>query len=332
MTNGVSLNVSQLQNPQGGYNNISGNGEGIYTSTGNLLYLQNNTTSGCNNFYTSATGSWDIYGYLSGYSCASRNIAGNNNFWTSSNGQPVWGTNYELWNKSICFPNNNVTITDPTPKAYQSCGGGGSDIITNNLLNPFTSTSDVRQITTASFNNVYISTAVQQAINNLTISNASGNNVKALGEFTEILSYPITNATPSEDWLLQVSYDYLKTAAGLVFGNNQNSTNVTLLQKVFAVQDKLIGIYNTDSNYEKKLYTTLDKALIYRLNSNRSEALNIINGMLIWAKSSDYAMLNHWICMIQTEKDILAGTIKKEDIQSIVESCNTLYGSSSRVQ
>gem|GEM_PF-4759979 len=332
MTNGVSLNVSQLQNPQGGYNNISGNGEGIYTSTGNLLYLQNNTTSGCNNFYTSATGSWDIYGYLSGYSCASRNIAGNNNFWTSSNGQPVWGTNYELWNKSICFPNNNVTITDPTPKAYQSCGGGGSDIITNNLLNPFTSTSDVRQITTASFNNVYISTAVQQAINNLTISNASGNNVKALGEFTEILSYPITNATPSEDWLLQVSYDYLKTAAGLVFGNNQNSTNVTLLQKVFAVQDKLIGIYNTDSNYEKKLYTTLDKALIYRLNSNRSEALNIINGMLIWAKSSDYAMLNHWICMIQTEKDILAGTIKKEDIQSIVESCNTLYGSSSNTR
>lgn len=122
----------------------------------------------------------------------------------------------------------------------------------------------------------------------------------------------------------------LKTASGLVFGNNQTVINTALLQKVFNVQDKLIGIYNADSNYENKLYTTLDKALIYRLTNNRTVALSMINAMLIWAEPKDYAMLNHWICMIQTEKDILAGIIKPGDIQSAVESCNTSYGSNMR--
>jgi hypothetical protein len=139
--------------------------------------------------------------------------------------------------------------------------------------------------------------------------------------------YPIANTTAKEDWLLQVSYEYLKTAAGLVFGNNQTVTNTALLQQVFNVQDKLISTYSSDSNYDKKLYTTLDKALIYRLTNNRTEALTMINAILAWAKPTDYAMLNHWICMIQTENDILTGVIKPENIQSTVESCNTSYGS-----
>ena len=81
------------------------------------------------------------------------------------------GTNYELWTThSHCTPNADITITDPTPKTYQTCSApGGNVIITGN--DPFTSTS-VRQITTSSFNNVYLGVAVQQAINDLTISNA----------------------------------------------------------------------------------------------------------------------------------------------------------------
>lgn len=290
--NGCVVDLSGTIN---GHNDLSNNLYPIWYSSAGTPIL----SSGYNKFIH-GSGGLDFFGTLN---TTPPYVLAPYNEWKSPNGSPISGTDY-----SSTLPN----VYDFYYAPYNATGcGGGQGLMAIQPTNQLT--TDVSTITTTSFSNVSLSTAVTSATTDL----ASGNTISAISKLHEILNTNIKAPKANDEYWLDMAYNYLNTASGIAVKNNQITASGHL-NKMLAINDKQITKYQ--SNYQKHLHRSLDKAHTYRLFGRQDLAVNIINNILTWVSPDDLDYINQWYCINKTESDYNAGLITLDEADAIYQS------------
>ncbi|MBI4649512.1 MAG: T9SS type A sorting domain-containing protein [Bacteroidia bacterium] len=201
--------------------------------------------------------------------------------------------------------------------------------IPNQPVHPFNSPYipeiAVRKINTQSFNNEYLNNAVKQTIDLIAEEPAQSATFEELSKFHEILTYPVTDANIGEEWLLDFSYTYDKSSYG---GWQKNKLNIELsdenVQKIIEIENLFINKYITEENNKKHVHLKVNKAQTYRIINHRDLAINELNEALVIADTFDLPLLNQWLCINQTEDNILKGFVGAEEIQTAIEQCDAV--------
>ncbi len=246
--------------------------------------------------------------------------------------------------------------TDPNNPTLDS-----ASIITNNFLNntnqvncptngngvntthfkphPLDINSNSSVISTASFYNKTVQEALQLSLSKMDKMQNSMKVNEAADLFTEILKYnyssPLTNS--ADKYLLELAYQKLYTCvAQLVEWHKDTATNflplplslnnrVNDLHLICALRIGRKSI--TEADYKEINHLILlDKACIYRLTNDYSNALSIINFITSnFPKAQHLNSFENYKCIWNTEFEALNGNITTDEALIRLASCQKAY-------
>ncbi len=246
------------------------------------------------------------------------------------------------WNVNGTFSQNDysivdqygspLTITDAHPlnstvacgQAIPPCPNPPCD----NWLDMLSSCPQCDIINTDDFVNERLNEATSISLDMIK-SNDPLNYRKGVELFYQILweNYP----NPSERELLLLNYNYIKLleSLGNAFKYNQISCNensvdlCSVLRMVVDIEDKFIVQAETEGNYFRRFYYSMDKAQTYRLACRRDLSLSLLNEIHTWVNQEEIEQVNDFICVVQNEIDILNGTIELGSIEEVMSSCQS---------
>jgi hypothetical protein len=191
--------------------------------------------------------------------------------------------------------------------------------------------ADNPQISTTSFVDISLDSALIFAASQLEIVDSSGNNYTAVELFHEILTSPLDRTNPEIRWKMEWGRSQMKTAVELMFQNSQlfQANNLvsfeTPVNQYVNVLNAMTDTVLTDSTYKSQFYLELDKGQLFRTLGNPLMAKHIyVHLDDCQLDSVEQSLLNNWRQQVDLELS-LANQFMVQDISpdSISFSVNT---------
>lgn len=285
------INMSEDQTPQGGKSRIFNNSNFcIKFLVASGIYLDNGY-----NQITKSSG-LKIQGTIVESCGNTLNLPARNNQWfTPTNGQPVQGTDYSI-SRSGCS-GQYYLFTPTLPLHYWvDCTGGGQK-------------SEGGGVGELSIN------STQDAIEN-------GDYLTAFEQY----SNEMTSFSPEMSTI--TSCEAIWEGMKLCFGNIklQNPALTTTGSSLFnKMEQGIIKMKQINNLYSKRLYfLNLEHSTLYRLVGDLYTAIQKLNDLIpTLSDDEEIEYAQYWLCICETERDVLAGLIAPQDIESYVNSCDT---------
>jgi PKD repeat protein len=256
--------------------------------------------------------------------CSGQIIASNNR-WKNTLVQPTQPNDYTL-QKCNCIPNKGIGLLDANPQTQLTCP---FQIVNPKNPNAAISTAldfcpNCPNINTASFSNVKLNIAVQQAIAQMEFQNPSGNDLTAIDMLYQILTYPLHQQHERFDWLNDFSYTQIKRALGNAFLTGR-TTDISLsnvaVQKVLAIQDSIIAKAKASGDSFTQFYTSTDQAFVYHLIDQQQKTLELLDAIstCMPLDSMQNAFLTNARKIIFAEYLVASGEAKVEDFDLLLK-------------
>ena len=188
---------------------------------------------------------------------------------------------------------------------------------------------------THEFHNLTIDEAVDQTIEHFYDEQIAHTAVLTISRASDILTYDFENELDSHSLTLYFdAYNIMMEAAtkGIEIGEitcNPDSSLPLPIQAVINTQNFLLDEINngyTSDRYWHKYTISLNKAMIYRVARQHSQAITELNNMQSWVAAVDQVELDYITCHTQYELDLLDGTIDifGVDLDSIYTCVDTV--------
>ena len=187
------------------------------------------------------------------------------------------------------------------------------------------------------FHNLTIDEAVDETIEHFYDEQIAHTAVLTISRASDILNYDFENELDSHSLTLYYdAYNIMLEAAtkGIETGEiicNPDSALPLPIQTVINTQNFLLDEINyayTSDRYWHKYTISLNKAMIYRVARQHSQAINELNNIQSWVATVDEVELDYITCHTQYELDLLDGTIDiyGVDLDSIYTCVDTIGG------
>lgn len=291
-----------------------------YNTTTTDPYFHYYETVAENNFWRPVTGPQDAV-IENEYNIIHKNHING----TELNARIVTGN--ALWDKSL--------VDCPFPRN----GGGNNQGQPNLRVHPMDDNSNSSSITTASFYNKKLQAALKISLNKMDKLDNYNKVNEAADLLTEILkaNYAAPVKNPVDMYLLELAYQKLFACVAQLTEWQRDSTGIVTplpgpLQSRF---DDLRTIIDLRINRKDLLepdakevsdLIRLDKAMVYRLEERRTQAIYEINSILAnQPKSLHKPMYEELLCLWSAENDAINGTISSDEAIARITACNKVY-------
>lgn len=295
---------------------VTGNPYSIYTTGATAIYLD----QGRNNLQPTTTGvQKSLYGTMA---CVvgPATLQANRNNWNGTT-SPLTTADYSLTRCSSAMP-----VVDATPQTTLECFPAAG--LTPMGLMAFADCPDCRTIDT----DLFPDTKLDQASNEVLVlaedSTATDNELQALEGFKQILTEPVPNASVSEAYLLGYDQALMKESYSDAFAKGQlvRGGDAQLLEenvdRMGAVQDKLIAEAVVAGNYDQRLLASMDKAQTMRAAGRLDEAVDLFTAILAWTESEeDAAWVEQLRCLTMVQRNVASGLLDPNTIDMAQVTC-----------
>jgi hypothetical protein len=177
-------------------------------------------------------------------------------------------------------------------------------------------------VNTPYFNNVDLSDALRDALNDVTkVSDDVKNDLRAMNKLTQLLEYNYGNTDESLAQLLEIARSELSVALINAYVQDlipKPSSNTPLSAAAQALINYYDDLITAGEDVPKLL---LEKAQVYRLNGHYLEALNVLQEpQVVTVKNYDY-----WYCLTSLEYELSTNNINLDQFLDQVANCNSLF-------
>jgi hypothetical protein len=239
-------------------------------------------------------------------------------------------TGNALWDKTL--------VDCPFPRDGGN-GGGGSPNQPDLRVHPMDNNSNSSIITTASFYNKKLQVAMKMSLNKMDKMDNYNKVNEAADLLTEILkaNYVIPVKNPVDKYLLELAYQKLFACVAQLTEWERDSTGIVTplsvplqnrfndLRMIIDLRMSRKDLLEPDSKEVSDLIR-LDKAMVYRLEENRTNAIYEVNAILAsQPKSMHRPMYEELLCLWSSENEAINGTITIDEAIARITSCNKVY-------
>ena len=252
-----------------------------------------------------------------------------NNGWYAPGGSqlfapPINLINYDLelcsQSQGQCTP---LLLTDASPSPYSGCSHDDPcpsppcDIAARVSLN------NVRNITTAYFNNIPLDEAINDAFGATDTTLASVMN--AMNLLSEIIDVNMANPTIDEQFADGFAYRGMQQTLSLMTSLKQKFGLTTNLQTYFSNLLTKIDSKINDAvalgDSDRFTFYTLDKAQVYMLKNDFDAALLVLNNLKNNSIVTNIEYINYWHCIASLQNQVLLGTLDKTEFIASLTAC-----------
>jgi hypothetical protein len=286
-----------------------------------------------------------IEGNLNLPNCFSFNldIPANYNYWkdplnNSGNQYPVDASITEVFTTQLCpsgqLEEFNFTDIFEIPKSQ---AGNCNLIPTGCATNPadcnqmqLYSCPTCNTISTPHFQNKKTNEAIRLSMEKMD-PNVPNGFADAVSMFAEVLLTNLSSQSEAEYLLFRLGR--MKMHQALIEGYRTGQiTDAQItdpnISKILAVLDNVIlntSDFTQGSNQMLHAYALIEKAQLHRIVGDRTTALSLLNSALLSAVPGQVRYVNHWLCIVSAEKDVITGVTRREESEDRRFQCPGLF-------
>jgi hypothetical protein len=293
------------------------------------LYL----AEGFNNFYPASSGNNEIIigtqnrsvpfglGFFNSY----------NNDWNGSGLTPSYSFDYEVTSSESGHFFDPIYYLDANPlTSVIECGTGEpcsscEEADLNTLKN-----CDCETINTTHIVDLPLNTALQNIIDDLSISTGIDDREASVVQLKELLTYSMTSINDEERFLLKYAYRMFKDELALCISDTNYVDSAALSSNVLL--SDYLGYFSDILSYQKDLPSSdqlfddisilkLDEALSYKLLTDQAQALDKTDDLFAIVDNIKDPYIAYWTCLLSNEVNFKAGSITQEEFELYTSGC-----------